>query len=103
MFTPAKGDLVWLEPNDRNQPLGKWNEKIIGKGCDTFFILEDINSDGKIDILAPEFWGKKLTLIESKNGRFDNADELVFTTIDEYYFHNIIAPKEIYLLYNSLI
>jgi hypothetical protein len=83
MFSPGKGDMTWLEPINRDQPLGQWKETVIGKGCDTFFVLDDVNSDGKIDIVSAEFWGKKLTLIESKNGRFDNADELVFTTIDE--------------------
>jgi hypothetical protein len=80
--------MTWLEPINRDEPLGKWKETIIGKGCDTFFVLEDVNSDGKIDIVSAEFWAKKLTLIESKNGRFDKASELVLTTIDEYRFLN---------------
>jgi hypothetical protein len=81
-FTSAgKGDLTWLEPVNRLKPLGKWKETVIGKGCDTLFRFEDINGDGKIDILAPEFWGKKLTLIQSPDGRFDIYKNLVITTI----------------------
>lgn len=79
----GKGDLVWMEPIDRTRPLGKWREKIIGLGCDTLFEFSDITGDGKPDLLVPEFWGKKLTLIESdSNGRFDVHSNLVITTID---------------------
>jgi hypothetical protein len=77
----AKGDLTWLKPKDRNKPLGPWVETVLGKGCDTFFVLADVNGDNKIDIVAAEFWGHKLTIIESPNGRFDKYDQLKVTTI----------------------
>ena len=83
MIGSGKGDLVWLEPVDPKNPLGKWQEHIVGKGCDTFFVLEDVNGDGKVDLVAAEFWGQKLTLIESANGRFDDASKFVYTTLDD--------------------
>jgi hypothetical protein len=43
LFGSGSGALTWLEPLDRANPLGKWKETVIGKGCDTFFILEDVN------------------------------------------------------------
>ncbi|KAJ3252383.1 hypothetical protein HK103_001596 [Boothiomyces macroporosus] len=81
-FSSAGGDLTWLEPVDRTKPLGAWKETVIGKGCDTFFDLKDINGDGYVDIVASEFWGKKLTIIQSNQGRFDVDTQLVKTTVD---------------------
>lgn len=83
MTGAAKGDLTWLEPLDRSKPLGKWKETIIGKGCDTFFKLEDVDGDGKVDILAAEFWGQSLTLIQTANGRFDDVKQFTYTFIDK--------------------
>ncbi|KAJ3319125.1 hypothetical protein HDV06_006684 [Boothiomyces sp. JEL0866] len=79
---PAGGDLTFLEPIDRTKPLGAWKETVIGKGCDTFFHLKDVNGDGNIDLVASEFWGNKLTIIESNNGRFDDDSKLKKTTVD---------------------
>lgn len=78
----ATGDLTFLEPVNRSKPLGLWKETVIGKGCDTFFIMHDFNNDGKIDILSAEFWGEKLTLIESVDGKFNDATKLKYTTVD---------------------
>jgi hypothetical protein len=87
LFSDGRGDLVYLQPIDRAKPLGKWKETIIGRGCDTFFVLEDVNGDGKIDLLAAEFWGKQMTLIESVDGRFNDSSKLKYTTIDRYLEH----------------
>ncbi|KAI8905221.1 hypothetical protein EDD86DRAFT_73329 [Gorgonomyces haynaldii] len=78
----GKGDLVYLQPKDRTKPLGPWTETVIGKGCDTFFTLADVNGDGKVDLVAAEFWGSKMTLIESPDGRFDTYANLKITTLD---------------------
>nr|KAJ3420269.1 hypothetical protein HK105_005878 [Polyrhizophydium stewartii] len=80
----ASGDLVWLQPTDRTRPTGSWTETVIGKGCDTYFIIADLNNDGKDEILSAEFWGKSLTLIQSTDasGRFDVASSLKVTKID---------------------
>ena len=83
MFGEGRGDLVWLEPIDRTKPLGKWKEVVIGLGCDTLFEFHDINGDGRPDLIVPEFWGKKLTLIQSDaSGRFDVYANLKISTID---------------------
>lgn len=81
-FGGGSGDLTYLQPVDRANPLGLWTETVIGKGCDTFFVLADMNNDGFMDIVSAEFWGSKLTLIESANGRFDDSSLLKRTTID---------------------
>ena len=81
--TNGTGELVWLEPQDRTNPLGPWKEHVVSKHCDTFFHLADVDGDGKIDIISAEFWGYALTLIQSTHpdGRFDQPDYLKFTTI----------------------
>lgn len=79
------GDLTWLQPVDRKAPLGKWKETVIGKGCDTYFLLADVNNDGKIDLVAAEFWGQKMSITESVSGRFDDASLLNYTVIDRYF------------------
>lgn len=79
----GSGSLTYLQPKDRSKPLGPWFETIIGKGCDTFFVLEDVTGDGVADIVSAEFWGNQMTLIQGPNGRFDDASKLTYTTIDK--------------------
>jgi len=83
MFGDGQGDLVWLQPADRANPKGPWKEALLGKGCDTFFVVEDVNGDGVPDILAAEFWGKKITLIQSPAGKFDDPSTFTYTTVDD--------------------
>lgn len=55
------GELVWFE-----QPLdteASWTEHLIVKGPDVNFLIEDLDGDGNIEILATEFFEKKLSLI----------------------------------------
>jgi hypothetical protein len=79
----GKGDLTWLEPVDRTKPLGKWKETVIGKGCDTFFQVVDVDGDGYKDILSSEFWGSAVTLIQGNKGRFDVPANNKVITIDK--------------------
>lgn len=60
LFGGGSGDLVYLEPLDRSNITGTWKETVVGTGCDTYFILEDVTGDGVIDLVAAEFWGEKL-------------------------------------------
>ena len=83
LFGDGHGDLVWLQPVDRSNPIGSWKETVLGKGCDTFFVVDDVDGDGVTDILSAEFWGKKLTLIQSPNGKFDDPSGFTYTTIDD--------------------
>ncbi|KAJ3271518.1 hypothetical protein HDV01_006569 [Terramyces sp. JEL0728] len=76
------GDLTWLQPADRTKPLGAWTETVIGKGCDTFFTLKDIDGDGNIDLVASQFWGSQLSILKSNAGRFDDYSKLSLTTVD---------------------
>jgi hypothetical protein len=69
MIGRAQGELVWLE-----QPTGNkteaWKEHLIAKGPDVHFRIRDLNGDGQIEIVASEFFHKKLTLIEFKDGEW---------------------------------
>jgi hypothetical protein len=82
LFGAGSGALTFLQPKDRSKPSGPWFETVIGKGCDTFFILEDVTGDGIIDLVSAQFWGNQLTLIQGPNGRFDDASKLEYTPID---------------------
>jgi hypothetical protein len=61
MFGGGKGEIIWLE-QPANPLTDDWKEHFIGKGPDVNFIYEDIDNDGKKEILATEFFGKKLSL-----------------------------------------
>ena len=55
------GELLWLEQpvNHLEQP---WEEHFIGNGPDVYFRLIDIDQDGSQEIIAAEFFEKKLTV-----------------------------------------
>ena len=50
--------------NDKTSP---WKEHIITQGPDVHFRVADLNKDGEIEIVATEFFGKKLSLIQKIN------------------------------------
>lgn len=52
--------------------------------------MSDVNNDGKIDIVAAEFWGNSVTIIESNDGRFDDHSKLNITSIESYANQDIL-------------
>jgi hypothetical protein len=78
-----RGEMLWLE-NPSSDSSATWKEHIIADGPDVHFELVDLNNDGTEEIIAPEFWGKKVsvwwkdgqkwngkTVIEGLNEMFD--------------------------------
>ncbi|KAJ3217948.1 hypothetical protein HDU67_006976 [Dinochytrium kinnereticum] len=80
----ATGDHVYFTPVDRSKPLGAWKETVIGKHCDTYFRLIDLNGDGINEIVSTEYWGSALTVISTKDpkGAFSNPANLIYNVID---------------------
>lgn len=77
--------LVWLTPKDRSNPTGPWEEKVIAeqRGCDTFFRLEDLDGDGRPELIGALYWGKRLEVVSTDStGRFDDASRLDFTVVE---------------------
>ncbi|MEB3237391.1 MAG: VCBS repeat-containing protein [Candidatus Sericytochromatia bacterium] len=67
----SEGELVWLrQPAARNArgPVGPWAETVIAKGPDVHFRVEDLDGDGQPEILATEFFSRKLTLLWQVGG-----------------------------------
>jgi hypothetical protein len=55
------GELVWFEQPVNTDDI--WREHLIAKGPDVNFLIEDLDGDGNIEILATEFFEKKLSII----------------------------------------
>lgn len=85
MFGGGKGNLTYLVPKDREDPTGPWVETILNAHCDTFFVIADINNDGKDEIIATEFWGDRISVIETSDpsGSFADPSYLSVSTVDE--------------------
>lgn len=68
MLGGSDGELLWLEqPADPKAP-GAWVEHVIAKGPDVNFILADLDGNGSTEIIATQFFGKKLSLHWQDNG-----------------------------------
>jgi hypothetical protein len=53
------------------------------KGCDTLFILEDLDGDGVPELIAALFWGKRVEITSTdSSGRFDDPSRLTHTIVD---------------------
>ncbi|MEB3299243.1 MAG: VCBS repeat-containing protein [Candidatus Sericytochromatia bacterium] len=67
----SEGELVWFkQPAARNArgPVGPWEETVIAKGPDVHFRVEDLDQDGRPEILATEFFSRKLSLLWQEGG-----------------------------------
>jgi hypothetical protein len=63
-FQPTAGELVWLEQPATN-PLGVWKEHVLLSGNtapDVNFRLRDLDGDGEPEILAAQFFSKRLVV-----------------------------------------
>jgi len=66
-FGSARCALYWLKQPTSN-PLGStWTSTKIIDGPDVFFIIEDIDGDGQLDLLASQFFTSKLVLYRNLN------------------------------------
>ncbi|KAI8925819.1 hypothetical protein BC831DRAFT_512174 [Entophlyctis helioformis] len=96
-FFPS--DLVWFEPVDPSKPVAAngWVERVVGKGCDTFFQIVDLSegrdkstttatTGGRQDlaIISAKYWGKGLVLIRAIDPSLGLhiASNLIITDID---------------------
>lgn len=66
LFGGGKGELLWLEQPE-NPTSGPWQEHVIASGPDVYFDLHDFDRDGQEEIVATEFFAKRLS-IYWKNG-----------------------------------
>lgn len=88
VYGPKRGVLVYLKPVNAETPYAEpWKETVLGNHCDTYFEVEDIDEDGRQEIISPEFFGRALTLISStsEQGFFNDSREIQYTTIDNTY------------------
>jgi hypothetical protein len=61
IFGASEGELVVLtQPADARR--GQWYETVLAKGPDVHFRIHDFDKDGKSEIVATQFFSKKLTL-----------------------------------------
>lgn len=56
------GELVWLEQPKAAPFQEAWKEHPIVAGPDVFFLMDDLDGDGSEEIIATEFFSKRLTL-----------------------------------------
>ncbi|MBM3274917.1 MAG: VCBS repeat-containing protein [Candidatus Sericytochromatia bacterium] len=62
MMGAAQGQLVWYEQPDAD-PLGRpWTEHVMATGPDVHFHPADLDGDGREEILAAQFFSRKLSL-----------------------------------------
>jgi hypothetical protein len=68
MFGATKSALYWLKQPTSN-PMGQpWKQTtIMENGPDVFFSIEDVDGDGKLDLLAPQFFTSKIVLYRDLN------------------------------------
>jgi hypothetical protein len=61
MMGGSGGELLWLENPGK---LGEkaWKEHVIGAGPDVYFRLKDLDNDGFPEIVATQYFSKKLTV-----------------------------------------
>jgi hypothetical protein len=62
MFGPGVGELLWLEQPSLDALANPWQEHVIAQGPDVHFVSLDLNSDGHKEIVAAEFFSKKLSV-----------------------------------------
>ncbi len=62
LFGSAKGELIWLKQPTTNPLTSTWVETVLKTGPDVHFELVDLNDDGAIELVATEFFSKKLSL-----------------------------------------
>lgn len=63
IFGASKGELLWLENPGVNHKT-TWKEHMIAKGPDVHFRVADLDDDSIVEIIAAEFFSKKLSLIQ---------------------------------------
>ncbi len=66
-----QGELIWLE-NPGPDATGPWSEHKIASGPDVHFRLADLDHDGRPEILATEFWPRKLSVHWLEEGRWQS-------------------------------
>ena len=69
MIGRASGELLWLEQPVNNKA-GVWKEHIMVNGPDVHFRIKDLNGDGQIEIVATNFFHKKLWLVTKSDGEW---------------------------------
>ncbi len=67
----SKGELVWLEHPADDALAGAWKEHVLAEGPDVHFRLADLDGDGSAEIVATEFFSKRLSLWWREGGRWE--------------------------------
>lgn len=83
-FRPARGELVLLTPRRDAQGTVSWDERVLATGPDVFFEAEDLDGDGVEELIAAQFFGKKLEIMWWDGGllRRREIDKEVGTAFD---------------------
>lgn len=89
IMSDGQGELVWLEQPSKN-PTDTWSEHLIANGPDVYFRLLDLDHDGHKEIVAAEFFSKKLSLHwrEGKNWTSRTIDDSLGAAFD-------LAPSDL--------
>jgi hypothetical protein len=90
------GELLWLE--NPGSLKGKWNEHVLVSGPDVYFRLVDLDNDGNDEILATEFFAKRLTLHWFEAGKLKSKiiDKNLGSAFDlEYVDLNLDGKKDL--------
>jgi hypothetical protein len=66
----SKGELLWLEQPAENALSQRWKEHVLVSGPDVHFQVRDIDDNGTPEIIATQFFSKKLTLLWSEEGKY---------------------------------
>ena len=81
VFNQGGGEMVMLKP----KPDGSHEAVDLAKGCDCFFAPVDLNKDGILEFIVPQFFGQKLSLFwtEHPQGDFTQPEYIRQRVIDE--------------------
>lgn len=58
----SDGELLWLEQPASQAMSTPWREHVIAKGPDVHFRMADLDGDGREEIIATEFFSRRLTI-----------------------------------------
>ncbi|KAI3640814.1 hypothetical protein MIR68_001692 [Amoeboaphelidium protococcarum] len=81
IFDGGSGEMIYLDKKSD----GSYVEHLIAPGCDCFFVPIDLNGDGVMEFIIPEFFGKKLILqwTEDPQGDWTKTDLVRQRVVDD--------------------
>eukprot|EP01137_Pigoraptor_chileana_P036707 Opistho-2@32739 len=73
VFGSGSGLIAWLENPGSEPAAGPWKEHVIENGPDVFFSLTDVDGDGRLEIIAAQFFSSKITISYASSSDYATA------------------------------